>query len=220
MCFSTTASFGAGAILAVVGVVSLKKVQASSQLLFALFPIVFSLQQFTEGFVWVTLTNVNYQDYRSIPIYAFVFFAQVLWTLWVPLSFYLIEENMKRKKTLAVFVWIGLAISLFHFYNLLFYDVTASIKPYHIYYDLDFPLKHNIITESLYLLTIIVPPFISSIRRTHVLGILLLTSFLITKLYFNDYIISVWCFFAAITSLFVYIIMKNLKEKKTLSIVH
>ena len=216
MCFSASASFGASAILAVIGVASLKKVQTSSQLLFALFPIVFAIQQFTEGFVWITITNSNYQYWQSFPIYTFIFFAQVLWPTWVPLSFYLIEKNSTRRKIIFAFVLIGSCISLLHFHNLIFFNVSASIMPYHIYYDLDFPLKHDLIMESLYLLTIIVPPFISSINRAYILGILLLLSFLITKLYFSDYIISVWCFFAALISAIVYLIMKNLKENDKL----
>ncbi|MEO6302587.1 MAG: DUF6629 family protein [Bacteroidia bacterium] len=216
MCFSATVSFGASAILAIAGIASLKKVQTPSQLMFALFPFIFSIQQFTEGFVWLTLTNADYRPWQYIPIYTFVFFAQVLWTIWVPLSFYLIEKNIKRKKILAIFVGIGSFISLFHLYNLIFFDVTASVKPYHIYYDLDFPLRHNLIMEIFYLLIIICPALISSIHRMHILGILLFSSFIITKFYFNDYVISVWCFFSALISIIVYLIMRDLKENEQL----
>jgi len=213
MCFSAIASFGASAILAIAGVATLKKVKAPRQLLFALFPIVFSVQQLVEGFVWITLTNANYERWQSIPIYIFVFFAQVLWTTWVPLSFFLIEKNIIRRNILLGLVAIGSGISLFHFYNLIFFKVSASVRPYHIYYDLDFYLRHNLIIDILYLLTIILPPLISSIHRTYILGVLLFLSFLITKLYFSDYLISVWCFFAALISIVVLLIMRDLTEK-------
>ncbi len=216
MCFSATASFGACAILAIVGVASLKKVETSAQLMFALFPIIFSIQQFTEGIVWITLTSVNYQHWQSIPIYTFVFFAQVLWTTWVPLSFFLIEKNVKRKKILLAFVGIGSLISLLHFYDLIFFHVGASAMPYHVFYNLDFPFRNNLIIKGLYLLSIIMPPLISSIPRASILGFLLFISFLITKLYFNDFVISVWCFFAALISIIVFLIMKKLKEKDCL----
>ncbi len=215
MCFSATASFGSGLILAAVGVASLKKVQTPSQLMFALFPILFSIQQFTEGFVWITLTATNYQHLQSIPIYTFVFFAQVFWTAWVPFSFYFLEKNTSRKKILFVFVAVGSAISLFHFYNLILFDVTASINPYHIHYELDFPLRHNLIMEILYILVIITPPLISSIHRAYILGILLLTSFLVSKVFFSDYIISIWCFFAALVSILVYLILRDLNRKRS-----
>ena len=103
MCFSTIASFGSSAILAVAGIACVKKIQAPSQIMFAYIPIFFSIQQFTEGLVWVTLTNNNYQHWQAIPIYLFVFFAQVLWLVWIPLSFYLIEKSSNRKKALLAY---------------------------------------------------------------------------------------------------------------------
>jgi hypothetical protein len=217
MCFSTNASFVASAILVVVGVASIKKIQMPSQVMFACIPIVFSFQQFIEGFVWITLTNNNYTDWQNIPIYIFVIFAQVVWPIWVPLSFLLIEKNINRKKALSIIVGIGSLLSLYHLYCLIFYNASATITPNHIYYVLDFPKEIFFILNCFYLLTIIIPPFVSSTKRMSIFGVLLLISFLISKLYFNDYIISVWCFFAALISGVVFLIMKNLKEEDSLT---
>lgn len=57
MCFSSIASFAASGILVVVGIASIKKVEYPSQLMFAGIPILFSGQQFTEGFVWLALND-------------------------------------------------------------------------------------------------------------------------------------------------------------------
>jgi hypothetical protein len=213
MCFSASASFGASAILAIAGVASIKKVQALSQLMFASIPIIFSIQQFTEGFVWLTLTNDKYKDLQNIPIYIFVIFAQVIWPVWVPLSILLVEKNSNRRKVFSVLAGIGLIISIYHIYCLASYHIGATVSPYHINYELDFPLRHFAILGSFYLLTIIMPPLISSIKGMSLIGILLLSSFLISKLYFNDFVISVWCFFAALVSLLVFLIMCDLKAK-------
>lgn len=217
MCFSTSASFGAGAILAVVGVITIKKVQLPRQVFFASFPIIFSIQQFTEGFVWITLSNNSAIHLQQIPIYIFAFFAQVIWPIWVPLAFYMIEKNIARKKILLLLLSIGLALSIYHLYCMLRYDVSAIINPYHIFYQLDFPRQHYLVLGCFYLLTIILPPFVSSIKKTSVLGILLLTSFAFSKILFNDVVISVWCFFAALVSIYVFYIMKNLEKNIQLS---
>ena len=214
MCFSATASFSASAILALVGIASVKKVGTKSQLVFALIPIVFSIQQLTEGFVWITLVNSNYERWQFIPIYIFVFFAQVVWTSWVPLSFFLIKKNLKRKKMLFVLVIIGLLISIYIFCCLLLFNVKAVTTPFHIHYKVNFPIPHFIIFSSFYFLTIVAPPLISSIKKASIIGFLLFTSFLVTKIYFSDNVISVWCFFAALTSLMVFIIMKDLNKGK------
>jgi hypothetical protein len=49
MCFSANASFGAGIILAVISVASLKKVQYSTHIYFAAIPLIFCIQQITKG---------------------------------------------------------------------------------------------------------------------------------------------------------------------------
>jgi hypothetical protein len=211
MCFSTTASFGASAVLAIAGVAAVKKTQSSSQIVFACIPILFSIQQFTEGFVWIALTSNQYRQWQPIPIYAFLIIAQVIWPIWVPLSFFLLEKNIKRKKTLSVFLAIGCLLSLYLSGCLFFCKVSAVINPYHVFYDIDFPHKYIPIVASFYFLPIIIPPFISSVKRTTLLGSLIFLSFLITKLFFHDYVISVWCFFAALVSLLVYMILNDLK---------
>jgi hypothetical protein len=49
MCFSAGASFGAGIILAVISVASLKKVKHTPHNFFAIIPLIFCIQQISEG---------------------------------------------------------------------------------------------------------------------------------------------------------------------------
>ncbi len=58
----------------------------------------------------------------------------------------------------------------------------------------------------------IAPPFFSRIRRMWMLGAAVLISYVITAILYTDYIVSVWCFFASITSIAIYAIMHNLKS--------
>jgi len=41
------------------------------------------------------------------------------------------------------------------------------------------------------------------------MGVLVLLSYLVTKLFFEDYVLSVWCFFAAIISVMIYFILAD-----------
>jgi hypothetical protein len=41
----------------------------------------------------------------------FLFFAQVVWSLWVPLSVWVYEEDVKRKNTLLLFLIIGIIVA-------------------------------------------------------------------------------------------------------------
>lgn len=211
MCFSASASFGASAVLAVAGFASIKKVQTRSQLMFACIPLVFSIQQFTEGFVWISMTAEN-SEWRPIPMYIFLVFAQVIWPTWVPLSILLFEKDVARKKILQVIFCLGLMLSCYLAYCLVLYDVSASIRSHHIHYDLDFPVQYIPILSLFYFIPTIVPPFISSVKKMSLLGLLNFASFLVTKLFFGDFIISVWCFFAALISGVVYLILRETRS--------
>ncbi len=55
MCFSAAANFTGSGILGTIGVVTLTRVKHRRELLFASFPTLFAIHQFTEGFVWLGL---------------------------------------------------------------------------------------------------------------------------------------------------------------------
>ena len=67
MCFSAQASFAAGAALLPAGVycVTVALRRQRSALPLAIVPLVFSFQQFCEGFVWVGLANEDAALVRS-----------------------------------------------------------------------------------------------------------------------------------------------------------
>ena len=56
MCFSATASFGASAVLGTLGVITVAKAKTKPQKFFGTIPLLFSIQQLTEGLLWVSLT--------------------------------------------------------------------------------------------------------------------------------------------------------------------
>ena len=213
MCFSTEASFVASTMLSVAGVVAIKKVKSKSYLLLASIPLFFALQQFTEGFVWLSLTKPSLASWQSIPIHLFLFFALVAWPVLVPLSMMLIEKNKKRRKVIKMILWLGLGLSIFMFYVLIFKTISAKVMFLHIYYDIDYSLELPMFKYLVYFIPTVVPPFISSNRRLRIFGIIILLSYVITSIYFKENIVSVWCFFAAMVSV---VILYVVWDKKAL----
>jgi hypothetical protein len=209
MCFSANASFGIGTVLMVAGIASVKKINMPSQIMFATIPLLFAIQQFTEGIVWLGLTDPAYSNWLKPSTYIFLVFAQVCWPTWVPLSILALEKNEKRKKVLASIALLGISVSTYLAYCLLNYQVDASISKFHIRYDLAFP--HAIInyTGIFYLIPTVLPPFFSRIKKMYLLGYINLLSFIVAKLFFGEHIISVWCFFAAALSIIVLLIMRG-----------
>jgi len=76
MCFSAPASFTASALLVSVGVYAITKANQRNKyyLGFALIPFLAGLQQFFEGFVWLSFEYDN-EVFRRFAAYGFLFFA-------------------------------------------------------------------------------------------------------------------------------------------------
>ncbi len=215
MCFSATASFGASVVLGTIGVVTLTKVKEPAQVPFAIIPIMFAAQQFTEGILWIGLSDPAHISWRHFPVYMFLVFAQLIWPVWIPFSISLMEKNKARLRILRGFMAMGIVISLYLLYCLFRYPVSAEIRSHHIHYTLDFPLALVWISGIIYFIPTVMSLFVSSVKRMPLLGLIILFSFVITKVFFQDYLISVWCFFAAIISLVVFGITSNfVKEQK------
>ena len=207
MCFSTTASFASFTILTVVGAASIKFVKKPSEIFFAAIPFLFATQQFIEGFVWIGLLHNT--SWKTVPIHLFIFFAQVVWAVWVPLAILKMEYKPKRIRIIKSCLWIGVLLAIYISYCMLFYNTTAYLNDAHVNYKLYYPHHYYPILGLLYLIPIIVPPLASSVKEIRLIGILLLISFIITKLVYNDEVISVWCFFAALVSSIVYWVLRN-----------
>jgi len=62
-------------------------------------------------------------------------------------------------------------------------------------------------------LATIAPLFISSIKRIHFVGTIMGLSFIVSAIFYKEFLISVWCFFAAIISFVVFYIIKDAHKK-------
>lgn len=209
MCFSAGASFSAGVVLSVIGVVSIKKTQSSGQFFFASIPLVFAIQQFSEGLLWIALADPVNVSLRHYMTFIFLLFAQVVWPIWVPFAILKMEPKESRRFAGRVFVGIGALVSAYLFYCLIAFKVDASAVGKHIMYEQYYPISVGKACGILYVLATIGPPFISRLPRMWMLGISILISYVITTFFYTDYIVSVWCFFASIISIAVYAIINE-----------
>ena len=212
MCFSTSASFGAGIVLSVIGVASIKKAGTRSQVAFASIPLIFAVQQITEGFLWLALSDPDFAFLQWPTTYIFLFFAQIVWPFWVPFSILKLEKEPGRKKIGRVLMITGAIVSSYLAYCLLSFHVEAKIIGMHISYKQDYPVALGQYGGLLYVIATIAPPFLSSIKRMWTLGTAILISYIITTIFYTDYIVSVWCFFASIISIALLAILFEMKK--------
>ena len=209
MCFSPEASFTASVVLLTAGAFAIKESGFSPKLPFAVIPIFFAVQQFSEGILWLALQHPGYENWRRTSTIFFLIFAQVVWPFWVPLSIYLVEKKQPAKNILKLFSIVGGLLSICLLYRILEFPVTASIDCRHILYSLVVPGYWVVPVDIMYLSVTILPPFISTAKRTNLLGIIMILSLVISELFYTKDLISVWCFFAAIlSSVVIYVLRK------------
>jgi hypothetical protein len=205
MCFSASVSFGAGALLLGTGIYAIKRTESTRMLAFASLPVLFGFQQLSEGILWLTFSKPELDSWHQISIYSIIIIAQVILPIWVPFAVRLMEPNKIRKKVLSYFMLLGGILSVYTLYCLLSYEVSALSEGRHIRYQLQFP--HLVLRRGLIVLTAIVPIFLSSLKFMKLLGGVLLGSLILTAIFFVYAILSVWCFFAAILSVMVLVVV-------------
>lgn len=207
MCFSPEASIISGTILSVMGIAAIKKAKTRSQIFFASIPFIFAFQQLIEGVVWLSLLHTSYASWHNPSTYLFLVFAQIVWPSWVPFSILLLEKDKKRKKILYLLLIIGLLVSTILTIRLSTENIYSEIQGHHIKYNFESSGPFLRYLSLLYILSTVIPTFISSVRKMKVLGLIILLSYIVTKIFYENYVISVWCFFAALMSIFVYFIV-------------
>ncbi len=217
MCFSATASFTSGVVLAVIGSASLKNAKTVPQSLFAAIPLIFSVQQIIEGFLWLALTGKTFAAFEPYGTYLFIIIAQIIWPFWVPLSISLLEKNKLRKKIFITLTVTGACLSIAIIIFLTFNKIHAQIVSRHITYAMGFPTTMLIIGAILYFIVTIIPAFLSSVKNMRYFGILILASYIVTQLFYERYVISVWCFLGSIISVMIYFISRDIGKKTEFS---
>jgi hypothetical protein len=215
MCFSATASFIVSGALLVAGTAAVRYTKSSAQVPFAVIPFVFAVQQFCEGMLWRTIPRTTDASCQQAFSYAFLIFAQIVWPLWVPVSIWFLEKEGKRKKMLYVLSGIGIVTAAVQAYFLFSYPVKTTVENGHIDYAIVLPGTRSYFYGLFYFVVTVIPPFISSAKRMKILGTLIFVAFLISQFFFRDYVISVWCFFAAAISVVVVWIVRELRIAAT-----
>ena len=197
MCFSATASFAAGTCLLGVGALTLKQPRRPRELAFAAIPLLFAIQQLSEGVIWLTFQpEASWLHGAMTQVYSFM--SHVLWPIYIPVAVLLIEPPGPRHRALAALVGIGVAVGAFLLYHLVDYPVVSRLTGQHIEY---LSPPHFLATAStLYLVSTTFSLMLSTHQKARIFGALALLSFAAAYGFYTAWFISVWCFFSALLS--------------------
>ena len=200
MCFSATASFSAAVVLLGVSVLTLRAARRPRELPLAAIPLLFAIQQLTEGIIWLTF-RYEAPLLNTVMTHVYSFFSHVLWPVYVPVAVLLVEPPGWRRTTLAAIAAAGLAVGAYLMYTLVAFTVVARPTGQHIEYVS--PHFYAATVMGLYLLSTCVGPILSTHRMVRVFGVLALLSFATVYYFYTTWFISVWCFFAALLSVII-----------------
>ena len=201
MCFSATASFTAGTALSVVGGLTVRKSRGKIELPLAVVPLLFGIQQLTEGVLWISLTR-DLPALKTVATYVYSMFSHVLWPIFVPFAILMVETSRRRKQALGVFQALGLAVGLYLLYFLLRFPVTAHVHGRSITYDSPHFYIFGVIV--VYLFATCVSGLFSTHRCINAFGVLAFVLAIAAYQVSVTTFVSVWCFYAAILSLLIY----------------
>lgn len=208
MCFSATASFAMGGVLIPAGAYAVSRARHADPrwIAFAIYPLAFGVQQVAEGFVWLGL-GASDATLTAIWARVFMFFSHFFWLAYVPLSVRRGETDPIRRKMLALLAVLGTLLGLAIYLPVLVYPQSLTVEV--IDRSIDYSVALNMKTEFnvaairlAYGAIIIGALLLSSDRRIQIFGVLVGASLIVTFLFYEYALISVWCFFAAGLSAF------------------
>jgi hypothetical protein len=206
MCFSATASFIAGGVLSAVGVVTIKKAEKKSEIPFASIPLLFGIQQIIEGIIWLTF-HYHAPGLNVVMTFVYSLFSHVLWPIFIPFAILLLETVHWRKKLLVIFWVAGAAVSFYLLYFLIKFPITSHVESMHISYMS--PHFYIYTVMGFYVAATCISSMFSSHKLINVFGVTTLAVFIMTYFFYKLFLVSVWCFFAAILSVIIYAYFKN-----------
>lgn len=206
MCFSATASFVAGTALSAIGAATIRRVERRSELPLALIPLFFGVQQLVEGVLWLALVR-DAPGLQQAMTYIYSVFSHSFWPIYIPFAVLILESIPWRKRTLRGFQLAGLLVGLFLVFVIITQPVVAEIDGHHIVRHIVYlsPHFYRIPVMVLYLAATCVSAFFSSHPFVRLFGVLALVSFVAAYFFYARALVSVWCFFAAVLSMVIYV---------------
>lgn len=103
MCFSPTASFTSAALLISAGTVTTLGNRKKEQYMIAAVPLLFGVQQLSEGIIWYTAGDAAATLPRQLAITSFMLFAHAVWPSVIPWSIHNVERDASRKNYLPFY---------------------------------------------------------------------------------------------------------------------
>jgi hypothetical protein len=204
MCFSVEADLVAGIALLPVGVMTLREVRHVREVPFAALPLLFAAHQLVEALVWAGTAGDVSSGVQQAAALAYVLFAWSVLPTLMPLAVLLLEPRGARLRV-APFVVLGVVVSAVLAAAVLQGPVGVYVHPHARAYSTG--LAHEGMWTVLYIVAVIGPSMLSGYPSIVAFGLLNLVGLAVVALVYAEAFASVWCVYAALTSVLMWLHM-------------
>lgn len=200
-------SFAMGGVLLLTGAAALRRSWRTPLRWFGAIPLLFGVQQIIEGFQWL----VEKPSAVSAALgYAYVFFAFLLWPVYVPFAFQSFESDPRRARLMRWLLAVGIFGALVGVYFLTTRSLVPAEVGNHICYQITVPFENAIL--SAYLIVVLGAGFASTRPGARIFVIGAFLSFIISFYFYQVALTSVWCIFSAALSVLIYFDLRYSKK--------
>ena len=201
------------------GAASIARATQSSTRLFAAIPLLFGLQQFAEGIVWATMNAPAHVALHEVAVVCFLALALVIWPLWAPLALWHIEPRGIRRRIQRSFFILGVIIAVVAAHLLLRWEPFAVVAGRSIDYQ---HAKMGVaIPDFVLLLAFAIPTvasfLVSTATMVRTIGMTLAVSLVLAFLIKQEALTSVWCFFAAVLSVMIFVAVTRMDRSPAMA---
>jgi hypothetical protein len=201
MCFSPQADFTAGAVITLVGVETLRRVDHRRELIVGALPLLLGLHQLVEGFVWLALRGEVSQGLGDTAKQTYIVFAHAVLPALVPLGFTLLEPDRRRARWMWPLVAAGVLLGAYLLWQITAYPVGAQQQARCIDYTTHTP--NDLLIGALYVLVTCGPALMSTRRHLRWFGAVSLVGVIAAALVRLDELTSLWCVYVALVSVLI-----------------
>ncbi|NQV05123.1 hypothetical protein HQ535_01115 [bacterium] len=206
MCFSAEADIVAGLVVTGMGIDALRHTRSARDIPLAALPVVFGIHQAIEAVTWWGLDGRAPEAATSFSMWAYLIIAFGILPVLVPAAIYLMEDDPDIRRRIIPFGIIGVIVASTLVWEMATGPVGAEIAGRYICYEVD--LEYGGQITALYVVATCGPIIVSGSRRIVIYGLLNLVAVATLGMLMSTGVISLWCAWAAVTSVAISIHMR------------
>ncbi|MGI9641510.1 MAG: DUF6629 family protein [Acidimicrobiia bacterium] len=199
MCYSPEADVIAGLVVGAIGIDAVRHVDDRRYLALATVPFVLAAHQLIEAVAWWALRGQAPAEAGELAAATYLVIALGVVPFLIPYAVFRAEPNRTRQHWMAPFVVMGAMVGVVMLSSMGANGYTVAIGGRYLAYEVAIP--HGGVATAFYFAATCAPLLLSSHRRLVLLGAVNVPVFLGLTLLLSQGLISLWCVWAAISSL-------------------